>query len=150
MSIPYRHTQTGTVIIGSMGVLVAFTLVIGLAGTVPKEFVLVPLLTLLFLWLFSSLTVEVDSKMVSIRFGPGLIRRSFLLADITAVRPVRNSWVHGWGIRMLWRGWLYNVSGLDAVEIAMANGRVHRIGTDEPQALAAAIEEAKRGGVRRT
>lgn len=150
MSIPYRHTQTGMVIIGSMAFLVLVTGVVAVTGPAPGAFALVPLLVLFFLWLFSSLTVEVDHEKVAIRFGPGLIRRTFLLADITAVRPVRNSWVHGWGIRMLWRGWLYNVSGLDAVEIAMANGRVHRIGTDEPQALAAAIEEAKRTGVRRT
>jgi len=92
--------------------------------------------------LFASLTVVVGDAAVFVRFGPGLIRRSFALTDIRAVRTVRNRWYYGWGIRLLPRGWLYNVSGLDAVEIELADGRAHRIGTDEPEALAAAIQQA--------
>jgi hypothetical protein len=38
------------------------------------------------------------------------------------------------------RRWLYNVGGLDAVEITLASGRMLRIGSDEPNALAAALQ----------
>jgi hypothetical protein len=31
--------------------------------------------------------------------------------------------------------WIYNVSGFDAVEIKLKNGKVYRIGTDEPKKL---------------
>ena len=99
-------------------------------------------LFVLLVLLFGSLTVTVGRAAVSIRFGIGLIGRRFALADIRAVRAVRNEWYYGWGIRLLPRGWLYNVSGLDAVELEMANGKAHRVGTDEPAALAAAIERA--------
>jgi hypothetical protein len=51
--------------------------------------------------------------------------------------------VDGWGIHRLARGWIYNVSGWEAVEIELASGSVHRIGTDEPRALLAAIERAQ-------
>jgi hypothetical protein len=34
---------------------------------------------------------------------------------------------------------LFNVSGLDAVEVELVDGKRIRIGTDEPQALVAAI-----------
>jgi len=56
---------------------------------------------------------------------------------------VRNQWWWGWGIRLIPGGWLYNVSGLDAVELKMKNGRIFRIGTDEAQRLAEFIQ-AKR------
>jgi len=36
---------------------------------------------------------------------------------------------------------VYNVSGFDAVEIVLKNGRKDRIGTDAPQELAAAFKE---------
>lgn len=70
------------------------------------------------------------------------VRRSFELAEIKTVRTVRNRWIHGWGIHWIWRGWLYNVSRFDAVEIDLASGSSHRIGTDEPQELAEAIRKA--------
>jgi len=38
-------------------------------------------------------------------------------------------------------GWrLYNVSGLDAVELHLENGDIRRIGTGDPKGLAAALK----------
>ena len=48
-------------------------------------------------------------------------------------------WWYGWGIHLTPRGWLYNVGGLDAVELALNNGRTLRIGSDEAAALARAL-----------
>jgi len=61
--------------------------------------------------------------------------------EIERCSPVRNKWYYGWGIRRLERGWMYNVSGLDAVEICMKNGKIYRIGTDEPETLCNFIQE---------
>jgi hypothetical protein len=47
---------------------------------------------------------------------------------------------------MLSDGWLYNVAGLDAVEIETTEGDVIRIGTDEPDRLANALQETVPGG----
>jgi hypothetical protein len=38
--------------------------------------------------------------------------------------------------------WIFNVSGFDAVEIIMRNGKIYRIGTDIPSGLEAAIKQA--------
>jgi hypothetical protein len=59
---------------------------------------------------------------------------------------VRNCWWYGWGIRRGPDFRLYNVSGLDAVELRLKSGEVRRIGTDDPLALAAALKPAARGG----
>ena len=91
--------------------------------------------------LFCTLTVEIDREFLSVRFGPGLIRKKFALGDIAEYRPVRNSWRYGWGIRLTPHGWLFNVSGLSAVEIQLKNGRKYRIGTDVPDEL---IRELRR------
>jgi hypothetical protein len=61
------------------------------------------------------------------------------------VTRVRNPWYYGWGIRFISNGMVYNVSGFDAVEIALADGRRVRLGTDEPDAVIAAL--AQRHGI---
>ncbi len=57
------------------------------------------------------------------------------------MRPVRNSWWYGWGVRKVPGGWMYNVWGYDAIELELASGKVFRIGTDDPDGLLAALTE---------
>jgi hypothetical protein len=87
-----------------------------------------------------TMTVEVDEMLVRIKFGVGFIRKSFRLEEIESCRPVRNCWWWAWGIRQISGGWLYSVSGLDAIELVMKNGKIFRIGTDEPQVLTEFIQ----------
>lgn len=89
--------------------------------------------------MMSRLTVEVDGG-VTAEFGWGWPRRSVAVGDIVGARRCHNSWWHGWGIRKVSRGWMFNVAGREAVELELVSGRVFRIGTDEPDALLAAIE----------
>jgi len=90
-------------------------------------------------WLFSSLTVEVEGEELRHYFGPRFWKKTYLLEDIESIKQVRNSWIFGWGIRITPHGWLYNVSGLDAVQIQLRSGRKFRIGTDDPQGVISAI-----------
>ncbi len=144
-SLRYRHTQFGTVIVVSL--LLSAVLFAGLGmmtGLMPLA-VIGPALMTVFLALFFSLTVEIDATHLSFRFGIGLIRKRVPLAEIVEVQPVRNHWLYGWGIHRTPHGWLYNVSGWEAVEIALASGKCLRLGTDEPRKLAQAILAAKPG-----
>ncbi len=137
----YRHTQFGTVnVVIVIAILPLVFLPAWLAGAAPIAG-LILILLLGILMLFYNLTVTIDDTHLRIRFGIGLIRKRFPLDQIDSCRPVRNSWLYGWGIRLTHRGWLYNVSGLEAVELKMKSGKTCRIGTDEPAALAAALEE---------
>lgn len=139
----YRHTQIGWVlggIIGTAGVLVVVLLTA--AALWRGALVLLPVaVTVLILLLFGTLTVSVDRTMLEARFGLGLVRRRVALAEIRAFRVVRNRWYYGWGVRYFPGGWLYNVSGLSAVELRLADGRRVRIGTDEPDALRRALAQ---------
>ena len=135
----YRHTQFGTVVVVSL--LLSAVLFAGLGrmtGLTPLA-VIGPALMAVFLALFYALTVEIDATHLSFRFGIGLIRKRISLAEIVAVSPVRNSWLYGWGIHRTPHGWLYNVSGWEAVEIALTSGQRLRLGTDEPRPLTQAI-----------
>jgi len=142
-ALRYHHTQFGTVVVGS---LAATAVVLAGLGLVQGDRVFTlggPILMGAAALLFHSLTVEIDATHLRFRFGVGLIRKRIPLAEIVDAAPVRNSWLHGWGIHWTPRGWLYNVSGWEAVEITLRSGKRFRLGTDEPQKLARAIQAAK-------
>jgi len=90
--------------------------------------------------LFWGLTVEVNRDMVRLYYGFGIIHRSIPRERITTVTQVRNRWWYGLGIRWTPHGWMWNISGLDAVELTYHNGKKFRIGTDEPEALLEALK----------
>jgi len=90
------------------------------------------------------LTVTVDELAVIASFGWGWPRRRIELNTIEAAAGVDNSWWHGWGIRKVRGGWMYNNAGRESVELTMRSGKVFRIGTDEPAALLAAVDQARR------
>ena len=134
----YRHTQRGTLILAvTLGMAALF---IGLGFTALKPlWVSVPVLVTC-AWLFHSLTIEITGRELRWRFGPGLIRKSVPLAEIVSAEPVRTgpSWGIHWSPRT---GWLYKVSGFDAVAVRLLGGKKFSLGTDEPQALAARLAE---------
>ncbi|MGC2130442.1 MAG: hypothetical protein WA629_10120, partial [Candidatus Aquilonibacter sp.] len=45
----------------------------------------------------------------------------------------------------IWHGWLWNVGGVDAVEIFTTDGARVTLGTDDPQGLLGAIERFRQG-----
>ena len=98
------------------------------------------LIVLIVVALFYGLTVEVNRDMVRLYYGFGIIHRSILREHIAMVTQVRNRWWWGFGIRWTPHGWMWNISGLDAVELTYHNGKKFRIGTDEPEALLEALK----------
>ena len=130
--IAYSHTQRSPVLppLGT-GVI---ALIIGVAvfsggdvlavGVVLIAGALVALLALI----FSRLTVDVADDHVRVAFGAGWPARTIPFSAVVTATAVRNKWYMGWGIRWLPRGMLWNVWGLDAVELQLGTGRRFRIG----------------------
>ncbi len=140
----YKHTQIGYLIIFTLlTVILLFGIILTQAG-----FNSITLATMFFipflLASFASLKVMINENYLQIKFGYGIFRKRFILREIISVKTVKNHWYYGWGIRLLlWPHLvIYNVSGFDAVEIKMKNGKTYRIGTDEPKSLEYAIIQA--------
>jgi hypothetical protein len=142
MATRYKHTQKGYVILGTVGGTALFMASLLLRKAAAAT--MIPGLIGLGLvgWVFSSLTIEVTDEELRASFGPGWRIKRIKLRDIQSVERVRNPWYAGWGVRLLPRGLLYNVSGFDAVEVRMRNGTRFRLGTDEPERLEQAIRDA--------
>ncbi|MQK65865.1 hypothetical protein EIZ87_24680 [Escherichia coli] len=146
MTFSYRHTQIGYLMIGVLAAGVVGLSASIVFGNGPKALAGVITVLGLCLLLFPTLTVVVQGDRLRCFFGLGLIRREISLAEILAVAVVRNPWSYGWGLRLIPGGWLWNVSGFDAVELRLQNGKLFRIGTDEPEALHAALANALKAG----
>ena len=142
MKAIYNHTQLGTVVLVCLLIPVLIIIVVSSLD----QWLWVTRIVLVFLIacgvLFASLTVEVRRERIACWFGPGLIRKQWPVSEVRSIARVQNRWFYGWGIRRTPTGWLYNVSGFDAVEIELASGASVRIGTDEPRELERAIRRA--------
>ena len=143
----YQHTQAGTflrsIFAGCALVSAAVTLPL---SQVDPAYAFIPALVAIVLAiclvLFHSLTVTISRDEIMLRYGIGLIHKRFATADLANATAVQNRWNYGWGIRLTPHGWLFNVSGFDAVEIQLKSGAKYRIGTDEPDKLLGAVHSA--------
>lgn len=150
MSARYHHTQKGGFLFYLAIIVFSLVYVFLIGGAVNRPLhgfdlfaiAVIPFFGGYIILMMSGLTVTVDAHSVRIRFGPGVFWKTYSLADISESLPVRNGWWWGYGIRWYIRGWLYNIAGMDAVEVRFKSGKHIRIGTDEAEQLAAAINEA--------
>ena len=137
----YQHTQKGKFIV----LPVLMTAIAFAAGVFIKNqplfLIAVPIL-LVAAWLFRSLTVEITERELRWHFGTSLIHKSVPLSEILSVKPVKTRFLEGWGIHWSRFGWLYNVSGFDAVAISLRSGKRFALGTNESLALLARLREA--------
>jgi hypothetical protein len=89
----------------------------------------------LYLLLYRMIT-RVTNETISVSYGVGIIKKTIAMRDIKSVGKVKNPWYYGWGIRLIPNGWLYNISGSDAVELTFTHKQtIFRIGTKDPVAL---------------
>jgi type IV secretory pathway VirB3-like protein len=94
------------------------------------------------LFYFMRLSVEVDTEALHIRFFP-FLRKTIPVTDVVhwearTYRPLAE--YGGWGIRYACgKGWAYNVSGNQGVQLQLANGKRILIGSQRAQELARAI-----------
>jgi len=136
----YQHTQylSGKTLFFVAAVLLVVAAAVFTQG-VPAFALWIFVGILLLVTQFAMLTVEIDRNELRIRFGIGLIRKRIALEDVAAVGVVTYPWFYGYGIRLTPHGWMYNVSGNEAVELVFHNGKRFRIGSDEPEALIRAL-----------
>jgi len=89
---------------------------------------------------FYKIVIEVGENQISFKLGIGLLKRTYQINDLTSCTPVRCSLMSGFGIRRIANGWLYNISGLDAIELRFEDKRnIIRIGTNKSDEIASLV-----------
>jgi hypothetical protein len=139
----YKHTQNGYLIIGGLLGIAIFLAITGIVAPAGRDGLLISaiieVILLICAIVFSKLTIKIDGESLEASFATGLIRKKVPLAEIAECEPIRIRWWYGLGIHLTPYGWLYNVSGLDAVVITLRNDGKFALGTDDPQGVVAAI-----------
>ncbi|MFV1999411.1 MAG: hypothetical protein ACC654_03510 [Acidimicrobiia bacterium] len=139
----YHRTQTAylAIVLAVVGAVIVGLLLLPLFdGDMPPILVAVVVAVVLGITLvFTRLTVVLADGNLTVAFGFGWPKRTVDMSDIVAARQVRNTWYQGWGIRLIGGGWMYNVWGLDAIELDLSSGKKFRVGTDDPEGLLAAL-----------
>ncbi len=145
--MPYRHVQNAP----RMYLICGFGAVLGFVGIAAGDeldvgrwaFLALAVLLVVTGLVIARLTVTVGEHAVTASFGWGWPSRRIELDEINTACAVRNSWWHGWGIRKVSHGWMYNNAGRDAIALTLRSGKAFRIGTDQPGELLAALERAQ-------
>jgi hypothetical protein len=140
-----KYTQFGTLSVVVMGSCLTFCIVmmivsgfndlspIGILG-------FIALIMIICLLIFYKLTIYIDDTYIQFKLGIGLIAKKYLTSDIQSCKSVRNNPLSGIGIRKIPKGWLYNVSGLNAIELTFKNQKsIVRIGTNQPDEITEVI-----------
>jgi hypothetical protein len=133
----YQHTQIGHVIIWSLLAIILIATGALISHRAPP--IIVSIILLVCLVLFYKLTITIKDQTLCASFGTGIIRKRVRLTEIVRCEPIRIRWWYGWGIHLTPYGWLYNVSGFDAVAITLRDGGKFAFGTDDPHGLTTAI-----------
>jgi len=137
----YKNTQPGTGMLSVFG-LVLLVLIVGAIIKPNEPIVIAFIIVSVVAILFSSLTIKVEEGQVRWFFGPGFWKKSLEISQIESVKVIRTKWYYGLGIRLISTGWLYNVSGLTAVELKLKDGATVSLGTNDPENLLHAIEKS--------
>ncbi|MEQ8324909.1 MAG: hypothetical protein RIC15_01975 [Vicingaceae bacterium] len=143
----YEEEQRGGILgislIITMGVLiVGFALNMGNEDNSTLGFFLVVIAMLLVYALFGKMKTTVSSSEINVVFGVGLVKKNIAMNSIVSASIVRNKWYYGWGIRYYGQGWMWNFTGLDAVELNFKDKKSKfRIGTKNASELHRAISE---------
>jgi hypothetical protein len=99
------------------------------------------------LFALSHLRTEVRTDGIRIRFFPFHVRpRVWTWETIAHVEAREYSPLGefgGWGIRLGFRGWAYNVAGNQGIEITFRAGHRFLVGTQDPDGFMRAVDEAR-------
>ncbi len=146
----YEHTQIGYLIIFVLFAATVFVAITGIAAPSDRGVLvtdgIIELILLICAIVFSRLTIKIDEETLLACFGIGLICKKVPLSEIVRCESIRIRWWYGWGIHLTPYGWLYNVSGLDAVAITLRDGRKFALGTNDPNGFTSAVRRSINAG----
>lgn len=142
----YDHTQTAPmyllIFLPAIALAVIGFILRGSDPVLPSMLLAVGAAMVVVAFSFRQLNIRDEGDTLAIRFGPiPIFRKRVNYADIAEIARDKTNWLDGWGIHWVpLRGRTYNLWGFDCVRLTLHNGRTIRIGTDEPDRLAAFVQ----------
>lgn len=140
----YRRSQFGRflALLFLTGLLLSLTAALRPGERAPGN-ALLALALLAGCFVFTFMQVRVTDEDLEIRFGLGFPRKRVPLETILQVDQTRIPW-HSVGIKRIRHGWAWSVSTGPALDLALLDGKMVRIGTADPEGLREALEKGTR------
>ncbi|GLX85475.1 hypothetical protein tloyanaT_17270 [Thalassotalea loyana] len=135
----YQHKQKGLALLTIMAIA-GIVLIIATHEIVSVMNATLALLIIVSV-LFSSLTIYITDDKIGWHFGLKFWHKTLPLSDVKSARLVTTKWYYGLGIRLVPNGWLYIVSGNQAVELTTKTNKHIMIGTDDGERLIAQLSK---------
>ena len=88
---------------------------------------------------FSTLIIEVTDSGLTVGFLFGVMRRHVRFDELVRAERTTIPWWYGKGVQYGWKATSYLIRPGPAVELTLKSGRPLRVGTDDPDALLAAL-----------
>ena len=88
---------------------------------------------------FRSLMVTVTPSEVELAYSLGWPSKRIERSRITSVEPLQIPWWNGGGMHLISRGWIWNIWGIETVQLTFSDGSRLLIGTDDPEGLTSAL-----------
>jgi hypothetical protein len=145
---PLRQQRLIVVILSVVAVIVLVSLLSSRAGTLWSAVVTFGALGLAAaLLLAASLETTVDREAITVAFHFLWPKRRIPISQVRKAEATKYSPLldyGGYGVRLGFHGWAFNVSGHEGVLVETKDGSHVMIGSQRPKELEAAIERAKR------
>ncbi len=139
----YDKTQKGWLLYSIFSVVLVFMFFAYLNqwGTNPIPlwpFIFLIALFLVIISLFYRLRININSGVIRVIYGIGVIKFTFRPEVVKAVEVINTPWWYGLGIRFTPNGMLYNIQGSKAVRInytEKGKAKTVMLGSPEPESL---------------
>jgi len=142
-----KFVQFGTVLViiflPLFIIFLIMTLTLGLRDNASLiMFSSITLIILIVLLWFYRIVIEINETYISFKLGVGIFGKKYRVESLLSCKPVTNPILYGLGIKKIPNGWIFNVSGLKAIELSFKDKKsIVRIGTNKPQEIAEIINK---------
>jgi|SRR5215475_12130357 len=144
----YRHTQSNPKVL--LLFVVIAVVVVGAVLLIAREMppplwlvVMVLVFVACVTAVFSVLTVEVTDRELVLGFALGMMQRRIPRGDIVHAELTILPWWYGTGLKLGPRRTTYLVTSGPAVAVELTSGRILQIGSDDADALLAALNRSR-------
>lgn len=142
--IVYQRIQSArTTVLAKLYLILLLALVVGFLDpdtALPSLALMASVFVTAVLFLgFRSLMVTVTPSEVELAYSLGWPSKRIERSRITSVEPLQIPWWNGGGMHLISRGWIWNIWGIETVQLTFSDGSRLLIGTDDPEGLTSAL-----------
>ncbi|MBK8807031.1 MAG: hypothetical protein IPO21_10440 [Bacteroidales bacterium] len=144
--VRYKKTQIAWAIVGLQIIVTVFIAFASMNNSgepnqVNSLTLVILAILLLLVLMFYVITVIVTDEHVKIKYGFGLFSKQIEISRIESISSIGINIYHGYGIKKITNGVLYNTGKSIAIELKLTENEIIQIGTNDSETLKAVLDK---------